>query len=272
MSPRVDHCQYGVHDGRQGVAPESEGQGEGIHLRLGRSRQGRQDPEGRDPGQRPDHRGRRLASAGHRGHQDQEAALQEGRRQDQGRRHHAVHPPAVDDDAGRRAPAPVLRHRGQGHRQRRRREAVHRHQGRCRDRDLAVARLPEISALLRQPVLQPGRCRRAGRYPRRPAGSPGVLQGEDGGSEDDISNIKDMLKISFPNGYCFWYIGKSQDNRSTLAKITKSSFLWIFDEERQGSINLKSNDDGLDMKLLQMFRLYNKTISAALFANINVES
>ncbi len=91
-------------------------------------------------------------------------------------------------------------------------------------------------------------------------------------SEDDISNIKDMLKISFPNGYCFWYIGKSQDNRSYSAKITKSSFLWIFDEERQGSINLKSNDDGLDMKLLQMFRLYNKTISAALFANINVES
>ena len=70
----------------------------------------------------------------------------------------------------------------------------------------------------------------------------------------------------------FWYIGKSQDNRSTLAKITKKLFLWIFDEERQGSINLKSNDDGLDMKLLQMFRLYNKTISAALFANINVES
>ena len=91
-------------------------------------------------------------------------------------------------------------------------------------------------------------------------------------SDEDISYIKDMLSISFPNGYCFWYIGKSQDNRSTLAKITKSSFLWIFDEERQGSINLKSNDDGLDMKLLQMFRLYNKTISAALFANINVES
>lgn len=91
-------------------------------------------------------------------------------------------------------------------------------------------------------------------------------------SEDDISNIKDMLQISFPNGYCFWYIGKSQDNRSTLAKITKSSFLWIFDEERQGSLNLKSNDIGLDIKLLELFRLYNKTLSAALFANINVEN
>ncbi|MDX4063739.1 HobA family DNA replication regulator [Aliarcobacter skirrowii] len=91
-------------------------------------------------------------------------------------------------------------------------------------------------------------------------------------SEEDISNIKDMLKISFPNGYCFWYIGKSQDPRATLAKITKSSFLWIFDEERQGAINLKSNDEELDIKLLQMFRLYNKTISAALFAQINVEN
>lgn len=91
-------------------------------------------------------------------------------------------------------------------------------------------------------------------------------------SEEDIINIKDMLNISFPNGYCFWYIGKSQDQRATLAKITKSSFLWTFDEERQGSINLKSNDDGLDMKLLQMFRLYNRTLSAALFAEINVES
>ena len=28
-------------------------------------------------------------------------------------------------------------------------------------------------------------------------------------SDEDISYIKDMLSISFPNGYCFWYIGKS---------------------------------------------------------------
>lgn len=48
--------------------------------------------------------------------------------------------------------------------------------------------------------------------------------------------------------------------------------MWIFDEERQGAINLKSNDEELDIKLLQMFRLYNKTISAALFAQINVEN
>lgn len=91
-------------------------------------------------------------------------------------------------------------------------------------------------------------------------------------SEEDIINIKDMLSISFPNGYSFWYIGKSQDKRANIAKISKNSFLWLFDEDKQDAINLKSNDEALDMKLLQMFRLYNKTLSAALFAQINVEN
>jgi hypothetical protein len=91
-------------------------------------------------------------------------------------------------------------------------------------------------------------------------------------SEDDISNIKDMLNISFPNGYSFWYIGKSQDNRANIAKMSKNSFLWLFDEEKQDAFNLKSSDEALDMKLLQMFRLYNKSLSATLFAQISVDS
>ena len=90
-------------------------------------------------------------------------------------------------------------------------------------------------------------------------------------SEEDIAYIKDMLNISFPNGYCFWYIGKSQDQRAIVPKVSKNSFLWLFDEDKQDAFNLKSNDESLDMKLLQMFRLYNKTISAALFAQIDVE-
>ena len=91
-------------------------------------------------------------------------------------------------------------------------------------------------------------------------------------SEDDISLIKDMLSISFPSGYCFWYIGRGQDIRATIPKVSKNSFLWLMDEEKQDAFNLRSNDEALDMKLLQMFRLYNKTLSAALFAEINVEN
>ncbi len=90
-------------------------------------------------------------------------------------------------------------------------------------------------------------------------------------SEEDINFIRDMLNISFPNGYYFWYIGKSQDIRAILPKFSKNSFLWIFDEDIQDSFNLKNADEALDMKLLQMFRLYNKTLSASLFAEINVE-
>jgi len=91
-------------------------------------------------------------------------------------------------------------------------------------------------------------------------------------SEDDINYIKDMLSISFPNGYCFWYIGRSQSVRAIIPKVSKNSFLWLFDEEMQDAFNLRSKDDALDMKLLQMFRLYTKTLSAALFAEINVEN
>ncbi len=91
-------------------------------------------------------------------------------------------------------------------------------------------------------------------------------------SEEDMNYIKDMLNISFPNGYYFWYIGKSQNVRAIIPKVSKNSFLWLFDEETQDAFNLRSKDEALDMKLLQMFRLYNKTLSATLFAEINVEN
>ncbi len=159
-------------------------QGQGIHLRLGRTRSRRQAAARRDARERADDRHQRAAPPGHRRHQDQEAALQgEGRRPDHGQGHHDVHPPARHDDEGRRAAAAVVRHRREGHRQRRGREAVHRHQGRRRDRHLAVAGVSQVPAVLRQPVLQPGRRRRTGRYPRRPAGPAGHVQGKDGGDQ-----------------------------------------------------------------------------------------
>ena len=90
-------------------------------------------------------------------------------------------------------------------------------------------------------------------------------------SDSDIELIKDMLSISFPNGYSIWYIGRSQSTQAKIAKVSKNSFLWLFDEEIPNSFNLRSDDEWLDMKLIQMFHLYNQTISAALFAQIDVE-
>ena len=80
-----------------------------------------------------------------------------------------------------------------------------------------------------------------------------------------------MLSISFNDNYIFWYIGRSQNSASTLAKVSKNSLLWLFDEDVPNSFSLSSSDRALDMKLLQMFRLYNKTLTSALFAQIDVE-
>lgn len=88
-------------------------------------------------------------------------------------------------------------------------------------------------------------------------------------TENDIELIKDMLSISFPNGYFFWYIGKSQSRRANIAKFSKKPLLWIIDEVLPNSFILQGNEQ-LDFKLLQMYRLFDKTLSAVLFAQVDV--
>lgn len=90
-------------------------------------------------------------------------------------------------------------------------------------------------------------------------------------SDDDMELVKDMLDISFPSGYIFWYIGRGQSSKATLPKVSYNSFLWLFDEDAQNSFNLRSNDETLDMKLLQLYRLFDKTLEATLFSQIEVD-
>jgi hypothetical protein len=90
-------------------------------------------------------------------------------------------------------------------------------------------------------------------------------------TENDIQLIHDMLGTSFPNGYFFWYIGKSQSKRATLAKISKQPFLWLMDEELSNSFYLDSSDEALGLRLLNMYRLFDKTLDAALCAQIDVQ-
>jgi hypothetical protein len=89
--------------------------------------------------------------------------------------------------------------------------------------------------------------------------------------ESDIAIIQDMLDLAFPNGYIFWYIGKGSSMKAILPKLSHNSFLWIFDEDASNSFNLRSDDETLDMKLLQLYRLFDKTLDATLFAQIEVD-
>ena len=109
------------------------------------------------------------------------SSVYRGGKQDHRQGHHVLHAPARDDDEGRRAAAAGVRHR------RARATAT----PRCAQADASTSRAtsrpaPSLSQAFRKyplyfdtPVLQPGRRRRAGRYPRRPARPPGDLQGKD---------------------------------------------------------------------------------------------
>jgi len=91
-------------------------------------------------------------------------------------------------------------------------------------------------------------------------------------STQELQLLEDMLEISYPNGYYIWYIGKSDHPYTKQAYRCEDSFLWIMDEEVQNSFSLRSSDPLLDIKLLQLYKLFDATISAALFGDLDLES
>jgi len=89
-------------------------------------------------------------------------------------------------------------------------------------------------------------------------------------AKEDFEILEDMLTQSFPNGYMFFYVGKSNDIKIQLAKRNDESFMWVFDEQLQNSFYLSSGDDLLDVKLIHLFRLLDKSINAVLFAEVDL--
>jgi hypothetical protein len=91
-------------------------------------------------------------------------------------------------------------------------------------------------------------------------------------SAQELQLLEDMLDISYPNGYYIWYIGKGGHPFTKEAYRNDDSFLWIMDEEVQNSFSLRSSDPLLDIKLLQLYKLFDMTISEALFGDLDLES
>lgn len=91
-----------------------------------------------------------------------------------------------------------------------------------------------------------------------------------GGEMIDV--VEDMIALSHKEDYFFWYIGKGEDKRADMAKRKDSSYFWIFDEEYLNAFNLKSYDKSLDIKLLQLYRLFDASLNAAMFGEVDVSS
>jgi hypothetical protein len=91
-----------------------------------------------------------------------------------------------------------------------------------------------------------------------------------GGEIIDI--IDDMISLSFKDDYFFWYIGKGDDKRSDIAKRKDESYFWIFDEDFNNAFTLKSYDTDLDIKLLQLYKLFDASLNAAMFGEVDASS
>lgn len=89
-------------------------------------------------------------------------------------------------------------------------------------------------------------------------------------TKEDIELLEDMISQSFLNGHTFFYIGKNNDIKMQLVKRNDESFMWVLDEHLQNSFYLSSADELLDIKLIQLFRLLDKSIDAVLFAEVDI--
>lgn len=89
--------------------------------------------------------------------------------------------------------------------------------------------------------------------------------------EEQMSILEDMLSLSFPAGYTFFYIGEGSDKRAKIAKRKNDSFSWLLDEKVQNSFFLDSKDENLDIKLIQLITLFDKSIDAILFSEVDVQ-
>jgi hypothetical protein len=82
--------------------------------------------------------------------------------------------------------------------------------------------------------------------------------------------VQNMLSIAFNNRYIYWYIGRGGDVRAQAPKKRRESFMWAMDEEVQDGFFLRSSDRLLDVKLMHLARLFDKTIDAVMFGEVNL--
>lgn len=85
-----------------------------------------------------------------------------------------------------------------------------------------------------------------------------------------VEDIEDMLNIAFNDKYIIWYIGLTNTSNKLVKLATdhQNSFIWAFDGSLHTAFNMYTNDSNSDIKLLQLFKILDKTINAIMFNEI----
>jgi hypothetical protein len=90
--------------------------------------------------------------------------------------------------------------------------------------------------------------------------------------EQEMDVLEDMLSLTYPDGYTYFYIGLGNDPRSQIVKRKNDSFMWLLDEKSQNSFYLDSKNENLDIQLIQLIQLFNKSIDAVLCSEVDMQN
>jgi hypothetical protein len=90
---------------------------------------------------------------------------------------------------------------------------------------------------------------------------------------EGMDTLSDMLEISFKGEYFFWYVGRGGDERrADIIKRTDNALMWIMDEHYPNALTLKSYHSHIDIKLLQLYKLFDRTLASVLFGETDVHA
>ncbi len=89
-------------------------------------------------------------------------------------------------------------------------------------------------------------------------------------TNERVALLEDMLEIAYPQGHLVWYIGEGNHPYTKIAYRNEENFLWLINEELSGSFVLRDTDPLLDIKLLQLYRLFDKSIEATLYGQVEL--
>lgn len=87
-------------------------------------------------------------------------------------------------------------------------------------------------------------------------------------SSDHYEQLSDMLDISFPNGYIFWYIGDTKSKYFKVANVKESSLLWLNENHSSNGLYFEK-DELFDKKLLDGYNLFSQAIMAKIYGEID---
>jgi hypothetical protein len=89
---------------------------------------------------------------------------------------------------------------------------------------------------------------------------------------NDLDLLQDMLEISYPQGYYIWYIGKGDHTYRKLSDRGNDNFVWVMDEDLADAFIFRASDPLLDIKLLQLYKLFDKTLLSVLFGELDLDA